>query len=102
MACFPNWSIVVEVWVSLIIGKCQYSLIILLTSFKLFFKGIRAVAECLAKSNSEETQDCARNLLQQLSSVRHLFLHLFTRYHKILFHKVTVTFSSSKNLSILH
>lgn len=30
--------------------------------------GIRAVAECLAKSNSEETQDCARNLLQQLSS----------------------------------
>ena len=34
-----------------------------------FFQGIRAVAECLAKSNSEETQDCARNLLQQLSSV---------------------------------
>ena len=31
--------------------------------------GIRAVAECLAKSNSEETQDCARNLLQQLSNV---------------------------------
>lgn len=30
--------------------------------------GIRAVAECLAKSNSEETQDCARNLLQQLSN----------------------------------
>ena len=31
--------------------------------------GIKAVAECLAKSNSEETQDCARNLLQQLSNV---------------------------------
>lgn len=34
-----------------------------------FCLGIRAVAECLAKSNSEETQDCARNLLQQLSNV---------------------------------
>ncbi|XP_031549299.1 armadillo-like helical domain containing protein 1 isoform X2 [Actinia tenebrosa] len=30
--------------------------------------GIRAVAECLAKSNSEETQDLARNLLHQLSN----------------------------------
>ncbi|EDO48169.1 predicted protein [Nematostella vectensis] len=30
--------------------------------------GIRAVAECLAKSNSEETQDYARNLLQQLAN----------------------------------
>ncbi|XP_002741408.1 armadillo-like helical domain containing protein 1 [Saccoglossus kowalevskii] len=29
--------------------------------------GIRAVAECLARSKSEETQDCARNLLQMLA-----------------------------------
>lgn len=29
--------------------------------------GIRAVAECLAKSRTEETQECARSLLQNLS-----------------------------------
>lgn len=29
--------------------------------------GIRAIAECLAKSQSEETQECARNLLQILA-----------------------------------
>lgn len=29
--------------------------------------GIRATAECLAKSHSEETQECARNLLQILA-----------------------------------
>ena len=45
--------------------------------------GIRAVAECLAKSNSEETQDCARNLLQQLSSVSYSFLLLHTIFKEI-------------------
>ena len=29
--------------------------------------GIRAIAECLAKSKSEDTQECARNLLQLLA-----------------------------------
>ncbi|XP_013409610.1 uncharacterized protein C1orf228 homolog [Lingula anatina] len=29
--------------------------------------GIRAIAECLAKSKSEETQDCARHLLESLA-----------------------------------
>ena len=29
--------------------------------------GIRAIAECLAKTKAEETQECARNLLQNLS-----------------------------------
>ncbi|XP_033637132.1 armadillo-like helical domain containing protein 1 [Asterias rubens] len=29
--------------------------------------GIRAVAECLARSKSEETQECARNMLQTLA-----------------------------------
>ncbi|OUM67322.1 hypothetical protein PIROE2DRAFT_5292, partial [Piromyces sp. E2] len=28
--------------------------------------GIRAIADCLARSKSEETQDCAKNLLYQL------------------------------------
>lgn len=30
--------------------------------------GIRAIAECLAKSTSEETQDCAKTLIQELSN----------------------------------
>lgn len=38
-------------------------------TFFFHWLGIKAVAECLAKSNSEETQDCARSLLQQLSNV---------------------------------
>ena len=42
----------------------------IVTSVLFSYTGIRAVAECLAKSNAEETQDCARNLLQQLSNVR--------------------------------
>ena len=29
--------------------------------------GIRAIAECLAKTKSEETQECARSLLQNLA-----------------------------------
>jgi hypothetical protein len=33
----------------------------------LLFPGIRAVAECLAKSKSEETQECARTLLETLA-----------------------------------
>ena len=32
-----------------------------------FVAGIRAVAECLARSKSEETQECARSLLQNLA-----------------------------------
>ncbi len=35
--------------------------------FVLLFSGIRAIAECLAKSKSEETQESARNLLQILA-----------------------------------
>ena len=31
------------------------------------FKGIRAIAECLAKSKAEETQDACRNLLLMLA-----------------------------------
>lgn len=30
-------------------------------------KGIRAIAECLAKARTEETQECARSLLQNLA-----------------------------------
>ena len=33
----------------------------------LLYTGIRAIAECLAKSRSEETQECARHLLQILA-----------------------------------
>ena len=36
------------------------------------FVGIRALAECLAKSTSEETQDCAKTLIQELSNVSRL------------------------------
>lgn len=32
-----------------------------------FFSGIRAVAECLAKSKSDQTQDTAKNLLLSLA-----------------------------------
>ena len=37
------------------------------------------MAECLAKSNSEETQDCARNLLQQLSNVSGITINTCTQ-----------------------
>ena len=33
----------------------------------LFLSGIRAIAECLAKSKAEETQDACRNLLLMLA-----------------------------------
>ena len=37
--------------------------------------GAKLVAECLALSSSEDTQECARNLLHQLCSVRSVSLH---------------------------
>ena len=38
-----------------------------LTALCIFTSGIRAIAECLAKAKTEETQECARNLLQVLA-----------------------------------
>ena len=38
-------------------------------SLLFIFPGVRAVAECLAKSTSEETQDRAKTLIQELSNV---------------------------------
>jgi len=32
-------------------------------------KGVRAIADCLSRSKTEETQDCAKNLLYQLGVV---------------------------------
>jgi hypothetical protein len=42
-------------------------ILLLSASYYFQFLGIRAIAECLAKSRSEETQECARHLLQTLA-----------------------------------
>ena len=50
--------------------KCKCNQQILFSYFYLncsHISGIRAIAECLAKSKSEDTQECARNLLQLLA-----------------------------------
>ena len=41
--------------------------VLLLPQYFSDISGIRAIAECLAKSKSEDTQECARNLLQLLA-----------------------------------
>ena len=46
--------------------------------------GVKLVAECLALSSAEETQERARNLLYQLSTVRNLLDHpLNTCFSKV-------------------
>lgn len=42
-------------------------LLLIINFFIVFSLGIRAIAECLAKSKAEETQDACRNLLLMLA-----------------------------------
>ena len=42
-------------------------IVLLYSTWICSISGIRAIAECLAKSKSEDTQECARNLLQLLA-----------------------------------